>query len=201
MDLAWIRGPRLQNLDQGAVGEFFAVSWRLWKSVKYWGHRAATTTATAPHLAQARLRRQSKSSVQSHPCATIFLSSETVLRKSAGQRACDSSARRLLTAALVTAVEPSCGRWQAVRSASHADDNRMALCAVHRTIYRLGMSLSLPLFIRYQKYDGRRATSHLFQQRTPAPLPSVELFDRLVGAGERVGHPCTALQVKRMQSW
>ena len=47
MDLAWIRVARLQNLDQGAVDEFFAVSWRLRKSEKYWGQRLYQQQSTS----------------------------------------------------------------------------------------------------------------------------------------------------------
>ncbi|SRR5216684_4501266 len=80
------------------------------------------------------------------------------------QCACDSAARRLLTAASVndgrTAVRP----LQTERSTSDADDNRTASYAPPTARFtELGMSVSLPIFIQLRKDNGRRRTSHSCQ--------------------------------------
>jgi len=80
------------------------------------------------------------------------------------QCACDSCARRLVTAASVNDGRTVLRRLQTERSASDADDNRTALYAPPTAQFtELGMSVSLPIYIQSQKYNGRRRTSHFCQ--------------------------------------
>jgi hypothetical protein len=68
---------------------------------------------------------------------------------SARQRACDSSACRLLTAASVNGRRTVVRPLQTARSAHDADDNRTALYAPPTARFTdLGMPVSLPTFIQ-----------------------------------------------------
>jgi len=106
----------------------------------------STPTTTISATVGGAFISPSNSSVQSLPRATIFHSSEPCFAR---QRACDSSARRLRTAASVN------GRRTVVRPFANSalrkrrDDNRTALCAPPTALFTdLRMSVSLPTFIQ-----------------------------------------------------
>jgi hypothetical protein len=91
----------------------------------------------------------------------------------------------LLTAASVNDCRAVERPLQTERSASDVDDNRTALYAPPTARFtELGMSVSLPIFIQLQKYNGRRRSSHLCQEATRGVRRAnpLELLERNSGA-------------------